>query len=101
MFFPYFYLQRFCELNGLSQNLSFYSLTILNAASILGRTIPNYFSDLYGPFNMLVPSIFLTSILMFAMCAVPLRRVGKTHALFLQCRLGATNPGGVIAVRLP
>ena len=99
IFFPFFYLQSspfftqlatllthsiavFCELNGISQTLSFASLAILNGASVPGRIIPNALADRFGVFNLLVPSSAVASVMIFAM-------------------LGATTPGGVIAVRSP
>lgn len=77
LFFPFFYLQVFCEANHLSENISFYSLAILNAASILGRTIPNAVADHIGSFNLQCLCCSVAAILVFAM-------------------FGATNPGGAI-----
>ncbi|QRW05964.1 transporter MCH4 [Ceratobasidium sp. AG-Ba] len=45
LFFPIFYTQLFAIVHGLDKNLAFYSLAILNAASVLGRTIPNFIAD--------------------------------------------------------
>lgn len=70
LFYPFFYLQLFASAHNLSQGvsraldearskltrpqISFYSLTILNAASVFGRTLPNFLADKLGPFNMIV-----------------------------------------------
>ncbi|KAK4703568.1 hypothetical protein P7C70_g2648, partial [Phenoliferia sp. Uapishka_3] len=78
IFFPFFYIQVYAEYNGLSQTVSFYSLAILNAASVFGRTLPNALADKYGVFNLILPCCFSASVLIFAM-------------------FGATNAGGVIA----
>ncbi|ORY63696.1 major facilitator superfamily domain-containing protein [Leucosporidium creatinivorum] len=77
LFTPFFFLQSFCEYHGLSQTISFYSLSILNAASIFGRTIPNAMADYYGPMNMLIPMCVGSTVLVWAM-------------------FGATNSGGAI-----
>ena len=51
------------DTHGLSP---FYVLSILNAASIFGRGLPNYFSDIIGPLNVQFPAIVVSSILVFA-----------------------------------
>ncbi|TFK45966.1 MFS general substrate transporter [Heliocybe sulcata] len=81
LFFPYFYLQIFISSHGLSNNLAFYSLSILNAASILGRTLPNLLADNIGQFNVLVPISTGTGVLLFAI-------------------FGIHDPGGVIVFAL-
>lgn len=68
----------YCEFNGLSQTISFYSLSILNAASVFGRTIPNALADKVGAFNLILPCCSCATVLIFAM-------------------LGAKTPGGAIA----
>ena len=40
-------------------------MPILNAASIIGRILPNFFADRTGALNMLIPCAFATSILCF------------------------------------
>jgi hypothetical protein len=49
MYLPFFYAPTFIIANGMSQTLSTYSLSILNAASIFGRVLPNYVADVLGP----------------------------------------------------
>lgn len=47
-----FYISYFALASGsASQEMSFYLIPILNAASMLGRTIPNALSDKLGPLN--------------------------------------------------
>ncbi|KAH9934401.1 major facilitator superfamily domain-containing protein [Fomitopsis serialis] len=70
MFFPYFYLQLWVNLHGLSSTLAFYTIAILNAASIFGRTLPNMLADRIGPFNVLVPVAAITAALVLAMFGV-------------------------------
>ncbi|KAG8741703.1 hypothetical protein FRC10_002576 [Ceratobasidium sp. 414] len=70
IWFPIFYLQLFAVRHNLDQNLAFYSLTILNAASIIGRTIPNFLSDRVGVFNVMIPCSAIAGILVFAMFGV-------------------------------
>lgn len=71
--------------HNVSHNIAFYSLAILNAASVIGRTIPNvsrfvcghsearsadsdapqYFADSYGPLNLLIPATFVSGLMIF------------------------------------
>lgn len=69
VFLPYFYLQLFISVHGLSQTLAFYSIAIINAASVIGRTIPNAIADRVGNFTTLVPIWACTSALVFVMFA--------------------------------
>ncbi|KAJ1557436.1 hypothetical protein HK405_016032, partial [Cladochytrium tenue] len=47
-----FYISFFATATGIaSDEMSFYIVPILNAASVLGRIIPNAISDITGPFN--------------------------------------------------
>lgn len=47
-------LQVFAAVHGVDANLAFYCLSILNAASVFGRVLPNFLADYFGPANMLV-----------------------------------------------
>lgn len=42
-------------------------VALLNTGSVFGRLLPNFFADKIGTFNMLVPCIFISSALVFAM----------------------------------
>ncbi|KAG9119207.1 hypothetical protein FRC07_005859, partial [Ceratobasidium sp. 392] len=70
IWFPIFYLQLFAVRHNLDRNLSFYALTILNAASIPGRTIPNFISDRVGVFNVMIPCSAVAGVLVFAMFGI-------------------------------
>ncbi|CCM00560.1 uncharacterized protein FIBRA_02594 [Fibroporia radiculosa] len=77
LFYPYFYLQLWVNLHGLSPNLAFYTIAILNASSIPGRIILNLLADRFGPLNVLPLVLLTTGSLIFVM-------------------FGATNVAGVI-----
>ncbi|KAL6799974.1 putative MFS monocarboxylate transporter [Trichoderma sp. SZMC 28012] len=53
-----------------SENLSFYLLPILNAASTFGRVTPNFLADHVGPLNMLAPAAGITALLAYCWIAV-------------------------------
>jgi hypothetical protein len=48
-------------------------LSILNAASIFGRVLPNFLADKVGPFNMIIPFSFSTAALIFGWLGVTTR----------------------------
>lgn len=54
-------------------------LAILNAGSTIGRTLPVTLADKLGVYNLLIPSILASAVLIFAL-------------------FGATSTGGVITV---
>jgi MFS family permease len=63
---PIYYIQPWAIQTGITnQNLGFYLLPILNAASVGGRIIPNFFADRTGPVNVLVPCSLMTGLLAF------------------------------------
>ncbi|RPD71696.1 MFS general substrate transporter [Lentinus tigrinus ALCF2SS1-7] len=51
LFFPFFYLQLYANVHGVSPNIAHYTISIMNGASLFGRTIPNFLSDVWGVFN--------------------------------------------------
>ncbi|KAF5325114.1 hypothetical protein D9619_009565 [Psilocybe cf. subviscida] len=65
-----FYLQLYAVDIGISHALAFYSVGLLNAGSVLGRLLPNIFADKIGPYNMLLPCLFMSSALAFAMMGI-------------------------------
>ncbi|KAJ7907884.1 MFS general substrate transporter [Mycena leptocephala] len=66
LFVPIFYIQLFAVKHNASKTLQTYSVAILNAAGFFGRTIPMYFSDMWGPFNVIIPMTFVSGCLAFA-----------------------------------
>ncbi|KAG2358400.1 major facilitator superfamily domain-containing protein [Suillus spraguei] len=69
LFVPFFYLQVFSEEHGLSKNIGFYAIPIMNASSVFGRTIPNFLGDVVGPFNVAIPCAVISGGLLFLMFA--------------------------------
>lgn len=53
----------------LSERMAFYIVPILNAASVLGRTVPNWLSDHFGPLNIMAPSATIMGVLTFCFIA--------------------------------
>jgi predicted MFS family arabinose efflux permease len=67
VFVPFFYLQLYSSLHGVDAKFTKYCITVMNAASIFGRTVPNFVADHYGPMNVLIPSGLISAGLIFAM----------------------------------
>jgi len=70
IFFPFFYLQLYAITRSIDQTLAFYSLAILNAASVFGRVVPNFLADKFGIFNLLIPFATISASLIFAVLGV-------------------------------
>ncbi|MCJ1306620.1 hypothetical protein MMC25_000263 [Agyrium rufum] len=71
LYIPIFYIQTYSIQSGIANaNLGFYLLPILNASSILGRILPNFFADKTGALNMLVPCALAASVLSFGWIGV-------------------------------
>jgi MFS family permease len=58
LFIPYFFISSYTRSlpTPPSLALSFYTLSIMNGAGVLGRLIPPLLADSLGPFNLLLPS---------------------------------------------
>lgn len=66
LYTPMFYIQTYAiQEKVMDTNLAFYVLPILNAASIFGRVVPNFFADKTGALNMLIPCALAASVLAF------------------------------------
>ncbi|KAF8880532.1 major facilitator superfamily domain-containing protein [Infundibulicybe gibba] len=96
VFVPFFYLQLYAALHGVSPLLTKYSITIMNASSILGRTVPNFAADFYGPFNVMIPSALISGGLIFAMFGATSIAGVTVFAVFY-----GFFSGGVISITTP
>ncbi|KAI0049115.1 putative MFS monocarboxylate transporter [Auriscalpium vulgare] len=67
IYIPFYYIGAYAlDKAGSSETLAFYFVPILNAASILGRILPNIFADRVGSMNTLIPCALICSILAYA-----------------------------------
>ncbi|KIJ33767.1 hypothetical protein M422DRAFT_264225 [Sphaerobolus stellatus SS14] len=62
LYTPFWYIEIFSLQKGVNPNLSFYVISIMNAAGLLGRVITGYLADKYGRFNTVIPITFLCGI---------------------------------------
>jgi predicted MFS family arabinose efflux permease len=80
LYMIFFYISGFAIADRLTdENLAFYLLSILNAASTFGRLIPNMIADIIGPYNVFVPAATLSGVVTL-------------------CTIAVTSKGGVVAI---
>ncbi|KAJ5084554.1 hypothetical protein NUU61_009133 [Penicillium alfredii] len=96
MYFPFFYLPSYFN-NFLHSNddLSFYSLAILNAASVFGRILPGLAADSVGSLNTIIPMGVITAVLAYAWIGI--RNIAGT--IVFTCIYGISS--GAIVSLLP
>ncbi|CEL10067.1 hypothetical protein ASPCAL13195 [Aspergillus calidoustus] len=66
MFSPFFFTTSYAVHEGFSDDLAFYTVSIVNGASMFGRIIPGIVADKYGRFNLCIPAVFVSGII--ALC---------------------------------
>ncbi|KAJ5826585.1 hypothetical protein N7447_003348 [Penicillium robsamsonii] len=59
-------LPSYVRYSGFSVDLQFYSLTVLNSMSLLGRVLPGFAADMFGRFNILLSLVVITIVIMAA-----------------------------------
>jgi len=78
MFVPFAFIVSDAVYHGMSLTLAEYLVSILNAGSIFGRTLPGIIGDKVGRFNTMIAFCALTTILILAMW-IP----ANTNAIFV------------------
>jgi MFS family permease len=66
LFSPLFFISTYAVAHGLSTSLSFYLVSMLNGASLVGRVSTGILADRYGNFNMCFLTVAFSGII--AMC---------------------------------
>lgn len=69
LFAPFFYVSSYAVAKGLSPSMSFYLISILNAASLFGRVLPGVLADRWGHFNFMVVALGTSAIVGFCWTA--------------------------------
>ncbi|CAD0087561.1 unnamed protein product [Aureobasidium vineae] len=67
LFVPFNYLVISYVGYGMSLNMAFNLIPIMNGASFIGRTVPNVLADRYGRFNVLIIMVFATGVITLAL----------------------------------
>ncbi|KAL7753173.1 hypothetical protein RI367_001627 [Sorochytrium milnesiophthora] len=94
MYLPYYYIQHFAELHGVSDSVAGYLLSVINGASFFGRIIAGLLGDRYGRANILCPFTILCGVLCFVLWMPATGAV----AMIAFCALYGFFSGGFISV---
>lgn len=81
LFTPFFYISPYSVHIGLDSSISFYMISIINAASLFGRLLSGLVADRFGFFNVLALCVLLSAVI-------------------CMCLTTATSLGGVIVLSL-
>jgi MFS family permease len=95
-FVPFFFIQEYALQLGVSKDMAFNLLSIMNAANIFGRFVPNFIADRYGGVNTLIP---LSIACIITLCMLPLAQT--LNALVAISVLYGFLSGGVIIIPGP
>jgi hypothetical protein len=105
-----FYLQLYALEKGVHPKTAFYSvrpcrfptnecidyaptqLAILNAANVIGRLLPSVLADHVGVYNTLIPSLFISAVVLFSMLALDKFKGILTFGLLYGFSSGACAP---------
>ncbi|KAM3084419.1 hypothetical protein ACMFMG_001476 [Clarireedia jacksonii] len=94
LYVPFFYVQSYAlDDHIMSANSAFYMLSVINAASIFGRIIPNWLADRIGPLNVLIPGTAIA-------CVVALGWIGihSVGGLVVFCLLYGFSSGSFVSI---
>ena len=70
LYIPFFYVETYALNLGISANLAFYLLIIMNAASVPGRIFPSLLADKVGNLSVMVPAVLLSGVIILAWISV-------------------------------
>jgi MFS family permease len=94
LYIPFFYVIIYAEqILSIDENLSFYVLVILNAASLFGRIIPGLLADNLGALNVTIAFTLASSILTYAWIVIR-----DLSGLIVFCILYGFSSGAVISL---
>ncbi|KAL1605338.1 hypothetical protein SLS60_004886 [Paraconiothyrium brasiliense] len=100
LFAPLDFLPSMAQEHGFSPALALYLISIVNATSIFGRTIPPYFADVVGPFNIISMSASLSGVCMLALW-LPFNYY-SSHVGIIVCALGyGFTSGAFVSLLMP
>lgn len=94
LYAPFFYVEFYSiSYRITNENLAFYTLPIINSASVFGRIVPNFIADKVGPMNVIVPAALISGII--ALCLIPVRTTGP---LVVICLLYGFFSGALVSL---
>jgi len=91
---PFFYVEFYSITYHITdENLAFYTLAIINSASVFGRIVPNFIADKVGPMNIIIPAAVCSGII--CLCLIPIRNVAP---LIVVCLLYGFFSGALVSL---
>ncbi|KAL5117365.1 hypothetical protein ACEQ8H_004681 [Pleosporales sp. CAS-2024a] len=93
---PFLFMQEYALQLGVSKNKAFNLLSIMNAANVFGRFMPNFLADRFGGVNTLIP---LSTACMVTLCLLPLAQ--SANALVGISIVYGFLSGGVMSIPGP
>lgn len=69
LFSLFFYVSSCAEVQGVSPSMSFYLISILNSASLIGRVLPGVLADRWVHFNFMVVALGSSAMVGFCWMA--------------------------------
>jgi MFS family permease len=94
LYFSFFYLPTyFTSFLHSDADIGFYSIAILNAASLFGRIAPGFVADHIGCLNTMVPISFIASILAFGWIGIR----SQAGAIAFACLYGFSS-GAIVSL---
>jgi MFS family permease len=69
LFVPFFYVSSYATEMGVSPQTSFYLISALNGASLVGRVLPGYLADRWGHYNLIIMAMLASTVVAFAWTA--------------------------------
>ena len=96
LFSPFFYMTSWTESLGLDENLAFYTISVINAASLFGRILPGLLADYWGPYNVMILSVGTSALI----CMCWTKATTIAGIMVLSAAYGFTS-GAVIGLQGP
>ncbi|KAJ5680021.1 hypothetical protein N7536_011160 [Penicillium majusculum] len=94
LYFAFFYLPTyFTSFLHFDADIGFYSLAILNAASVFGRIVPGFLADHIGCLNTLIPISLIATILAFVWIGIR----NEAGAIVFACIYGFSS-GAIVSI---
>lgn len=94
LFTAFTFLTQYAEAYGIDGNLAFYLISIINAASIVGRILPGILADRFGVFNI---QIIFTALMAIGILAYWMPASNEAAIITFALYYGFTS-GGFISL---
>ncbi|KAJ0425040.1 putative MFS monocarboxylate transporter [Aspergillus carlsbadensis] len=94
MFAPFFFTTSYAVHEGFSDDLAFYTVSIVNGASMFGRIIPGIIADKYGRFNLCIPATFMSGVI--ALCWT---KATSVAGLVIWCLAYGFTSGAILSLQ--